>query len=320
VLALLGLALVILLFARVGWPPIRANLAAIGAWFPALALVYALAQIAFAASWWVVLPRRGSVSFARLFGAYLAGDSVNYLAPVPVAGEPLRIHLLSDAAPTRELVASLTAHKHAALLSQCTFIALGVALALAGFPLSPGARAAALAGVFLMLVFVALMSWGLWRGSFALLVRFFSRFRWLSRLARLEEAAAQVDGLVQELYGRSHGRVVAAVALSFLGWCGGFLETWLVLELVARGASWQTAFAIEALAMALNNAFLFVPARVGASEGVRVGVFVLLGLTAAQGAAYGLVRRARELVWVVPGLVVLARRHLKISWFLGLER
>ena len=37
---------------------------------------------------------------------------------------------------------------------------------------------------------------------------------------------------------------------------------------------------------------------------------VLLGLTAAQGVAYGLVRRARELVWLLPGLAVILAR----SW------
>ena len=43
---------------------------------------------------------------------------------------------------------------------------------------------------------------------------------------------------------------------------------------------------------------------------MRVGVFLLLGLSAAQGAAYGVARRARELLWLIPGLVVLLKHHL----------
>ena len=54
--------------------------------------------------------------------------------------------------------------------------------------------------------------------------------------------------------------------------------------------------------MTLNNLFLFVPGRVGAAEGIRVGIFVLLGLPAAQGAAYSVLRRGRELLWTLPGL------------------
>ena len=60
--------------------------------------------------------------------------------------------------------------------------------------------------------------------------------------------------------------------------------------------------------MLLNNMFLFVPGRAGTAEGVRAGVFVLLGMPASTGVAYGLVRRARELLWVLPGLAFLWRR------------
>ena len=35
---------------------------------------------------------------------------------------------------------------------------------------------------------------------------------------------------------------------------------------------------------------------------------MLLGLPASTGVAYGLVRRAREILWVIPGLVFLVHR------------
>ena len=55
--------------------------------------------------------------------------------------------------------------------------------------------------------------------------------------------------------------------------------------------------------MALNNMLLFIPGRVGSAEGIRVGVFLVLGFPAGPGAAYSLVRRGRELAWVLPGLL-----------------
>jgi hypothetical protein len=58
----------------------------------------------------------------------------------------------------------------------------------------------------------------------------------------------------------------------------------------------------------LNNLFVFVPGRIGSAEGVRVAVFLLLGLTAAEGVAYGLLRRGRELLWTVPGFLYLLSR------------
>jgi hypothetical protein len=80
--------------------------------------------------------------------------------------------------------------------------------------------------------------------------------------------------------------------------------------LLAPREGWATAVAIESMAMVLNTMLLFIPARIGSAEGIRAGVYVLVGLTAAQGVAYGLVRRARELLWIMPGLVILLKRHV----------
>ena len=81
------------------------------------------------------------------------------------------------------------------------------------------------------------------------------------------------------------------------------------MQILAPTVGWATVVAIEVLSRALNHMFVFVPGRVGAAEGVRVGVFMVLGLPASQGLAAGLVRRGRELVWVLPGLAVLLLRQ-----------
>jgi hypothetical protein len=83
-----------------------------------------------------------------------------------------------------------------------------------------------------------------------------------------------------------------------------------VLRLLSPSAGWFEAIAVESLAMLLNTFLLFIPARIGTAEGVRTALFVLVGLSAAQGIAYGLVRRARELLWLVPGIIVLLKRHV----------
>jgi hypothetical protein len=69
---------------------------------------------------------------------------------------------------------------------------------------------------------------------------------------------------------------------------------------------------VEGLAMLLNNMFLFVPGRAGTAEGVRTGVFALLGMPASAGVAYSLVRRGRELLWVLPGLLTLGKHPVAI--------
>jgi uncharacterized protein (TIRG00374 family) len=304
----LGLALLIWLFATVGWSAIRANLAAIGLWFPALVLLYFFAQAAFALSWWETIePRPRAGLLARVFAVYLAGDTVNYLLPAGIAGEPVKAHLLRDRVGLPAGIASLTVHKHADMLGQWLFVACGLGVALYRFEVPPAVAWTAGAGVGLLLLFFVALTWALARGSFSPIVTKLSGISFLEKhLAPHLVEAEQLDRRIHTFFSRHAGRYAAAVAWSLVGWCGGLVETWIVLKLLSSRADFATAFAIEALAMLLNTMFIWMPGRVGTAEGVRVGVFVLLGLPAAQGAAYSLVRRARELLWAVPGATVLA--------------
>jgi uncharacterized protein (TIRG00374 family) len=310
-LFLAGVAILAAVFWAVGWRSVAANLRAIGGWFLALAALYALAQLAFARGWWCLIgggPRR--ISFRRLFAVYLAGDSINAIGPANVAGEPVKAQMLRDDLGGAAAVASLTIHKHADILAQSVFLAAGVAAAWVSFPLPLAVRIAAAASVAGLAGFVLLMTWALRKGSYSPILRWLCRWRFLAvRIQKLLAPAEALDARIQGYYGSGARRFWEAAAWCLLGWCGGALETYIVVRLLAPGRGWPTAIAIEALAMALNNMLLFVPGRLGTAEGVRVGAFLLVGLSAPQGAAYALVRRARELVWALPGLVVLLRTH-----------
>jgi uncharacterized protein (TIRG00374 family) len=308
-----GLAVFAAIFWRVGWPAIVSNLAAIGSWFLLLVGLYLLAQIAFCLGWWVVIEPLPPLSrFPRLFGVYLAGDTVNYLSPGSFAGEPLKARLLGSMLPAGSGLASVTIYKHADMVAQWLFVLGGVAAALWRFPLTSAARWAALAGVAGLGVLLGLLTWAVFRGTYGPIVARLSRWKPLEAWAsRWVEDARKVDASIRAFYAGSRGRYFAAVGWNLLGWCGGLLETYIMLRLLTRSEGWWTAFAVEALAMALNTMLLWVPARAGSAEGVRVAVFVLLGLPAAQGAAYSLARRARELAWILPGAFYLAASPLR---------
>jgi len=309
-IAIVGVALVLLayLFHSVGWSAIAANVARVGRWFPFLVAIYALAQAAFALGWWIVFdPRLPRPSFLRLFWIYLAGDAANLVLPGNVAGEPLKAHLLHDSTGTGPAVASLTIHKHSDMLAQWVFIAGGVGIALWKFSLPGAVQIAAVAATLGLGAVLLLITWALPRGAYSPILRRLARWKLLRhRVERFLGPAESVDLRITEFYAADRRRFALSTLFCFAGWCGGLLETWIILRLLTPSAGWAHAFAIEALAMTLNNLFLFVPGRVGAAEGIRVGIFVLLGLPAAQGAAYSVLRRGRELLWTLPGLAFLA--------------
>jgi uncharacterized protein (TIRG00374 family) len=307
-----GVGLTAWILWAVGWPAIAANVSAIGPWFFALVGLYLFPQLAFMAGWWVVFhPRLRYSRFLPLFGVYLAGDSVNYLVPSGnMAGEPVKAHLVRDAVGLGHAVASITVHKHAELVAQWMFLVAGTAICLWHFHL-PTPVTLAVGGILIFLGGSLLaLSWALQRGSLTALLQRVAAWRPVAALVRRHRASLEaLDARIATFY-RARGRwFAAATAWCLIGWCGGLLESYLVLRLLAPEAAWPTAVAVETLAMTLNSVIAFIPGRLGSAEGVRVGVCMLLGLPAALGVTYGLVRRGRELIWIVPGLVVLLRWH-----------
>jgi uncharacterized protein (TIRG00374 family) len=314
VLLLVGIALAGVLVWRTGWPAIQANLASIGWWFFGLVALYLFAEIAFVLGWRAVMePQPPLSSLPELLRIYLVGNALNYVAPGSIAGEPVRVSMLRHRMETPAAIASVWIFKHAHLLSQAFFVAAGLGVAVVHFELPRGVRWAALGSLGILSGLLVLMTWGLQKGSFGPILTFLSRFKPLAlRLAHYREGAYHLDDLIKRFYARRRPHFFSAAGWCLLGWCGGLLETYIVLRLLGTGRGWATACAAESLAMLLNNMFLFMPARVGTAEGVRAGVFALLGMPASTGVAYGLVRRARELLWVVPGLLTLGRHPVAI--------
>jgi len=313
-----GLALLAWMVRAIGWSSIEANLRAIGGWFPILVALYGVAQAAFCLGWWFVMEPRPPARFLpRLFAVYLAGDSANYLAPGGVAGEPLKVHLLSGRVGRGPALASVTLHKQVDLGAQWLFVLAGVVLTLVTFPLSARARAGAVGGVLLLGALLGGLSWALARGTYGPATRWLSRWKALAgRLRRYQDGAHLVDESIKRFYRERPGRFAAGMALCFVGWCGGALETGILLRLLSPGTPWAAAVGIEALSLVAVTMLLFLPGRIGGAEGARAGIAVLLGLAPAQGLAYALARRARELVWLVPGLLVI----LAQSWRRGSDR
>jgi len=67
---------------------------------------------------------------------------------------------------------------------------------------------------------------------------------------------------------------------------------------------------IEALGSGVRFASFMVPAGLGVFEGANAAAFGALGFGAAAGLAFSVVRRARQVAWIVVGLLVLLGMRL----------
>src|SRR5574337_2022684 len=251
--------------------------------------------------------RARQIGYWRMFGVYLVGDSINYFVPpANLTGEPVKAHLLSRSVGFSRSVTSIMVHEHAEIVAQVVFLTLGLSIAVAQFALPAGIRAAALGLAGGMGAVVIAAFWALKRGAFGTLLRGLMKIGIKpEHIDPQWHATASLDRWLALFYKTRMSVFYWATFWCLLGWCGGLLETYLVLQWLSTNPSLRTAMAVESLAMALNSIIFFIPGRVGSAETVRVAVFSVLGLPAAQGAVYSIIRRGREVTWAIPGLLIL---------------
>jgi len=130
----------------------------------------------------------------------------------------------------------------------------------------------------------------------------------LARLRRLFPTllpAGMLHGLHAELMRRQRdpAALAGAAALHLLAWALGVAETWLTLLAMGARTGVLAALVIESLGMAARSAGFAVPGALGVQEGGFVLAGGLVGLPPDAAIALSMVKRARELLVGIPGLL-----------------
>ncbi len=228
--------------------------------------------------------------------------SVNALLPVAqIGGLLVGIRLLGHRGlPLATAAAGTMLDLTVEALAQLLFTLLGVAaLAAAG---ADAAWLAWLGGGLLLM--------GLGLAGFVLAQR-------AGMLFLVERLAARLGGIVPLLPAESmrgmhtellrlqarRGDMARAGAWHLLGWLLGVGETWLALAALGRPTGVAAALAIESLGTAARSAGFAVPGALGVQEGGLLLVGGLLGVAPETAVALSVVKRARELLTGLPGLL-----------------
>lgn len=285
----------------------------LGPWLP---LLFALEGVGKALNAWAlqaVLPstRKAGLGFGAMLDATLQADAVNCLLPTAsLGGNALLIRRLGKTVGTAEATAAVTTANSAQTIAQFLFVLAGTALAAASFApsreLRLGLTATAIVSVFVIGLSFAVQVGGPFGVAHAVMKRLGLRVPYL--LERETQIAA-LDARLREFLSVRPWNFAACVLLFGLGWAWTAVELAVVLRLMGLGAGLREVIAIEALAAFVDAVAFFVPAKAGAQEGGKVLTFTLAGLPAAAGLAFGLLRRARELVWALLGYLLLLRHR-----------
>lgn len=281
--------------ARVGWAGFGLFL------LPSLA-IYGLDAL----GWRLCFERPPPVSLLRLLLVRQAGEAINNTLPVvQVGGEPVKALLLKHhGLPLAEGLASVLVAKVGVALAQLVFVLCGVVAALlAGAAGAGRLTVGAAVVVALGLVATSLGVVALRRGPGRLLTAAAARTGLLRGLvARRAEALARLDASLARVYARGPARGALSFAVFLAAWLLETLEVWIFARALDLPLGPLAALAIASLLTVARAVGSFSPGSLGVAEGGGVLLFVAFGQTEALALAFAVVRRARDLPWILLGL------------------
>ena len=303
-LLLLGLILLGLLLVRIDLSPVLHQVRSLSWGLLLLLLPYGFTIILDTFGWQYAFPER-LLPFFTLLPVRLAGKAFNTTSLTgTLGGEPVKVYLLHPRVSVEEGAASVVIDKTTALLAQVCVLLLGIICASfvlpAGSPFLYGMIGLAVLGVLAVGGFIMAQRHGLCSRSLGV----FSRlgFTWHQGI----EAAQGLDKAIAMFYTAHRQRLTLSYLLHLAGSLIGILEVYLILWLLGCPISLTTAIVIEAFSSAIKAAGFLIPGAIGVEEGGNVAVFLVLGLTAEMALSFSVVRRIRELVIVMAGLIALA--------------
>ena len=302
VLLALGAVLVGVLVYHVGTEPIIHTLRRLAWWqFVIVCLPYAVIAAIDTLGWRFAFAR-DRAPFLRLYGARLVGEALNIVTAVgSVGGEAAKAWLVRDDVSYEESVPSIIIAKTTITMAQAIFLLIGIVVAWTSLDVS----SEILGGMLWLLVVEVLAVAGFFGTQVFGMVRRGGRL--LEKFGVVSDAsrATQLDEALRGYYRGEWRRFALSVTFHTLGWLLGALEAFVMLWALGIDASVLTATVIEALGSGVRFATFLVPASLGAFEGANAAAFGALGFGAGAGLAFSLVRRARQIVWVVLGLLIL---------------
>ena len=249
------------------------------------------------------------VGFVRLFMVRMAGEAINVTTPTAMlGGEPVKAYLLTRYdVPMVEGLASVVTAKTIMSLAQILFmlLGLGVTLWLVGGGESNVLVAFLSAGLlgFGVFLFLVVQRYGIGRGL--LTVAQACRIR-SQRLEAWRPRLLELDHTIRIFYRERRRTFMVSLGVHFVAWLTELFEVYAILYFLGVEVGWLSSLSIAAIAVLIKGGVSFVPGGLGAQEGGYLFLLVALGYGEVTGITFALIRRIREILWILIGLVFLA--------------
>ena len=287
---ILGISIIVFLVARLPFNDLLEVISKIGIealWLMVFPMVWV---IPYSMTLRVLLDN--TITLKQALYTQISGDAFNSITPlVGMGGEPYKAKYLSRFVPINDSSRAIVQSRLLHALSGVIYTAMVTGACLYFFSLNtvPGLRFGLWCVLISMLIAAILLIWLTMSrapSNFSSLI--------LSKFKLIEEVTHEKLSLKKLLHGTSY---------RLLGRCGKFLELYLIFIILDITPKLTDTVLVEGMIMASVSIFFFIPNGLGVNEAGIATALSITGYSAALGVVFGLMRRARMVIYALIGLV-----------------
>jgi len=310
--ALVGLALLAYLLRQTGVAPILEGGRPVGWGFLVIVALGLFRLLTRALAWRRCLESPADLPIVEAFAATLSGDALGNVIPLgPLASEPAKVAFVRQRLGAGAAASALAVENFLYTLTVALVAALGLLALLFAFRLPEPLRSVMVVSLAAAVGLLAASFWLVGR-RLAVLGPALERLT-AGRAARLTARVRWLEARTYELYERRRGRLLPVLLWQAIFHAAGVVEIYVTLWLLTgTGPTLLTSFLLESVNRVITAVFKIVPLRLGVDEAGTALFTNVLGLGTTIGVTLALVRKARVIVLVTSGLVLLVRRGLSL--------
>jgi len=246
------------------------------------------------------------IPFWELYLYRLSGYCISYLTPGPrVGGEPVIASLLKKRGINymKSLSAMVIDKTLDASASGVVFI-IGVFTALSWFALPGNTKSLMIVVAVLFAAIIGYFYYRMLKGkNFLGKIIQITKMNKISFLKKYEKKITDFEELIIKFHKTKKKAFLKATSLAFLSVILMFFEYFFVLRILGESTSVVGLFLIVAF---VGAALLFpIPAAIGSLEAGQISAAAINGLKSSIGFGISIIIRARDLVWVFMGFMLL---------------
>ena len=111
-----------------------------------------------------------------------------------------------------------------------------------------------------------------------------------------------MDATIQRFYSQNRRTFYVILGTFFMGWLCETLEVYAILYYLNVSADVWTSISIAALTVFIKGGTFFIPGSLGVQEGGYPLLLMSFEYTEVTGITFALLRRFREILWILIGL------------------